>query len=94
MSASVTAATTSSAAKAHKKTPVSTPTVTAEHQPRPSKLTSMNENLTQDKTIYPKLDDLTMTMLRCKFILKFIFTLIESPENLLFDKVINVKSMT
>lgn len=38
MSASVTAATTSSAAKAYtKKTPVSTPTVTADHQPRPSK---------------------------------------------------------
>jgi hypothetical protein len=39
MSASVTAATASSQAKAHtKKTPASTPTVTAEHQPRPSKL--------------------------------------------------------
>lgn len=38
MSASVTAATTSSAAKAYnRKTPVSTPTVTADHQPRPSK---------------------------------------------------------
>lgn len=40
MSASVTAATTSSAAKAYvnRKTPVSTPTVTSDHQPRPSKL--------------------------------------------------------
>lgn len=37
MSASITQATASSQAKAHKKTPASTPTVTADHQPRPSK---------------------------------------------------------